>query len=109
MGSSRGGGGGIERVLSMKCSDTKYLHSILRRRFPGCSRVECWSLVSAIQTVISPPARRVDVNISPPASVGRRRGETRQKVVIVPLSAALFPPDPTTRSTTAVLLLLLVL
>ena len=24
MGSSRGGGGGIERVLSMKCSDTKY-------------------------------------------------------------------------------------
>ena len=40
MGSSRGGGGGVERVLSMKCSDTKHLHSTLNiEEEVPCSRV----------------------------------------------------------------------
>ena len=71
MGSSRGGGGGIERVLSMKCSDTKYLHSILRRRFPGCSGVVVTSeLVSAIQTVFIAPCKESKCEYITPCECG---------------------------------------
>ena len=80
----------------MKCSDAKYWPALnIEEEVPRLQR-SAGHWCQPFRQFLSPPARRVDVNISPLRVWAGAEVETRQKVVIVSLSPALFPPDPTT-------------